>query len=137
MKWNLHHVNLNVFDMDATRSFYLDALQLEQGKAHTIGTSFGDMGVDDSNLLCVGEENAGIHLLKPLADFAKRTGLAINPAVGGHTAIQVEDIREVIRRLDEAKIFYSYARDHAMPGIHQLYVYDPSGNLIEINQAMS
>jgi hypothetical protein len=46
----------------------------------------------------------------------------------------VPDIEAVKRRLEAAGIVYSDAGVYAMKGVHQIYVYDPSKNVIEINQ---
>ena len=61
-------------------------------------------------------------------------GLDHNPTIGGHVAITVPDIDVVKRRLDAAGIQYSDAGRYAMVGFHQIYLYDPSMNLIEVNQ---
>ena len=39
-----------------------------------------------------------------------------------------------MKRMDDAGILYSDAKVYAMPGMHQIYVYDPNTNMIEINQ---
>ena len=49
-------------------------------------------------------------------------------------AIEVEDLKGVLRRLDAAGIPYSDAGVFAIPGVWNVYVEDPEGNLLEINQ---
>ena len=39
-----------------------------------------------------------------------------------------------MRRMDEAGVPYSDAGVYAMPGMHQIYAFDPHANMIEINQ---
>lgn len=134
MKWALHHANLQVYDIEESIAFYRDILGLEVGAPHTIGSSFADLGVNETNLAVIGDGNKGLHLLKPLPDFSERTGTPINSAIGGHTAIEVEDLARVKRNLESRGIFHADRGDWAMPGVYQVYVYDPSGNLIELNQ---
>ncbi len=66
----------------------------------------------------------------------KNNGFFHNPVIGGHFAITVPDLAAVQKRLDEAGIVYSYGGQYAMSGVLNLYVYDPSMNMIEINQIM-
>lgn len=134
MKWSIHHVTLQTHDVAESERFYRDILGLENGEPHTIGTGTSDMEISNRILAVVGDGNRGLHLLTPQPFFARQSGMAINPAVGGHVAIGVDDIEGVKRRLDEAGIFYEDAGEHAAPGWSQIYLYDPSGNLIEINQ---
>ena len=39
-------------------------------------------------------------------------------------------------KLDEEKILYSDAKVYAMPGFHQIYLYDNNANMLEINEAV-
>jgi catechol 2,3-dioxygenase-like lactoylglutathione lyase family enzyme len=135
MSWSIHHVTLQTHDVQESARFYREVLGLESGGAtHSIGTGSSNMEINDKVLAVVGEGNRGLHLLTPHPSFARQSGMAINPAMGGHVAIAVDDIDAVKRRLDEAGIFYEDAGEHAVPGWSQIYLYDPSGNLIEINQ---
>lgn len=136
MKWFLHHVTLPTHDVPETRQFYADILGLDSETGHSIGTGTSEMEINDDILAVVGEANRGLHLLKPQPFFARESGMHINPAMGGHVAIGVEDIEGVKKRLDAAGVFYEDAGEHAAPGWKQIYLYDPSGNLIEINETV-
>ena len=98
----------------------------------------GNFSIDPNELavLDLGSENRGLHVIRPDAGFGQRNGFAHNPSIGGHPAFRVPDIHAVMRRLQEAGIVYSDAGTYAMTGYHQVYVYDPSFNLIEINQRL-
>ena len=78
--------------------------------------------------------NNGLHIVKPVPRFAKDNGLFHNPTIGGHVAITVPDLEVVKRRLEAAGVLFSDAGQYAMLGYRQIYLYDPSMNLIEINQ---
>ncbi len=79
-------------------------------------------------------DNAGLHLIQPDPEFARKNHLDHNPSIGGHVALQVDDLDAVIQRLDAAGIPYSLTGTFAIPGMRHLYCYDPSMNLIEINE---
>jgi catechol 2,3-dioxygenase-like lactoylglutathione lyase family enzyme len=134
MKWSIHHVTLQTHDIAESARFYRDLLGLENGRPHTIGTGTSDMEISSQTLAVVGDGNRGLHLLTPHPHFARQAGMSINPAMGGHVAISVDDIAAVKRRLDAEGIFYEDAGEHAAPGWKQIYLYDPSGNLIEVNE---
>ena len=89
------------------------------------------MGAD--RLALFGTENRGIHIVRPDSRFQQRHGFAHNPTIGGHFAINVPDADVVKSRLEEAGYEVSDAGVYAMAGIRQLYVWDPSYNLVEIN----
>ena len=79
-------------------------------------------------------ENSGLHLIAPEPEFARKNGLDHNPSIGGHVAFQVDNLDAVINRLKAAGIPFSLTGTFAIPGMRHLYVYDPSMNLIEINE---
>ena len=60
-----------------------------------------------------------------------------NPTVGGHFAISVQELDVITAKLEAAGIPYSDAGVYAMNGVRQIYVYDPSFNIIEINQTVT
>ncbi|HTV71283.1 MAG TPA: VOC family protein [Rhizobiaceae bacterium] len=134
MNWSIHHVTLETHDIKVARHFYGEVLGLKNGAPHTIGTGTGDMEINDKVLAVIGDGNRGLHLLTPHPHFARDSGFSINPAMGGHVAINVDDIEAVKKRLDAEGVFYQDAGEHAAPGWSQIYLYDPSGNLIEVNQ---
>ena len=50
--------------------------------------------------------------------------------------LTVEDLDAVTARLDAAGMLYTDAGPYAMAGLRQVYVYDPSMNLVELNQVV-
>ena len=57
-----------------------------------------------------------------------------------HEELRKEEIIKKLElhpsRLDKEKILYSDAKVYAMPGFHQIYLYDINANMLEINQAV-
>ena len=52
----------------------------------------------------------------------------------GHIAFRTDDIAAFKKRLDEKGIPYSDYGSWAMNGWHQIFFYDPDGNVIEVHQ---
>lgn len=133
--WILHHVNLQAHDVRETIAFFVDIAGMTEGK-WIAPPDMGDFSIDPNELavLTLGGDNRGLHIIRPDAGFGYRNGFAHNPSIGGHPAFRVPDIHAVMSRLDDAGTVYSDAGTYAMTGYHQVYVFDPAYNLIEINQ---
>lgn len=135
MAWMLHHINLPALDVRETRAFLRDVVGLVEGR-WIYPDRPGELHHDDDSIAYFGIENRGLHVVRSVASFASDNGFMHNPTVGGHFAISVTDLAAVQQRLDQASIPHSDAGVYAMAGIHQIYVYDPSFNVIEVNQAV-
>lgn len=135
MDWSIHHVNIQAHDVKATAAFLRDVIGLPPGE-WTYPDRPGELHHRDDTIAYFGTGNRGIHVVKPIPTFARDNGFIHNPTVGGHPAITVPDVKAVMARLDAAGIPYSDAGTYAMKGVHQIYVYDPSMNVIEINQVV-
>lgn len=141
MSWAIHHVNLPAPDVRASAAFYRDVLGMAEG-AWTFPPAgqVGHISADPARLTLFSGAtaaqgaNAGLHLIAPEPAFARRNGLDHNPSIGGHVAIQVDDLDAVMARLKAAGIAFSYAPTFAIPGMRHVYVYDPAMNLLEINE---
>ena len=133
MEWMLHHVNVPAHDVGDTAAFLRDVIGLPEGN-WTYPETVGELHHDDGGLAYFGIENRGLHVVRSIPSFSRDNGFFHNPTIGGHFAISVPDVEEVKERLEEAGVLVSDAGVYAMAGIHQIYCYDPSFNLIEINQ---
>jgi catechol 2,3-dioxygenase-like lactoylglutathione lyase family enzyme len=143
MNWSIHHVNLAATDVRKTAKFYAAILGMQETAwvfppADQTGaipndparlTLFPDHGAGDP-------QNRGLHLIQPDPTFARRNNLDHNPSIGGHVAINVPDLDAVMARLREAGVPYSYTPTYAIEGMRHIYVYDPSMNLLEINEVI-
>jgi hypothetical protein len=98
----------------------------------------GDFSIDPSELaiLPLSNNNRGLHVIKPDDGFGYRNNFAHNPSIGGHPAFTINDLSILTAKLDKEKILYSDAKVYAMPGFHQIYLYDINANMLEINQAV-
>ena len=77
-----------------------------------------------------------VHLAERDLGVGFRTGQAINPLDRGHLAFRTDDIAAVRRRLEEKGIPYSDYGTWAMSGWHQIFFYDPEGNVVEVHQVI-
>jgi len=57
-----------------------------------------------------------------------------NPVERGHVAFRTDDIAAFKKRLEDKGIAYSDFGTWAMNGWHQIFFYDPDGNIIEVHQ---
>lgn len=135
--WRIHHVNLEVPDVREAAGFFAEIAGIAEGPWRA-PASRGDFSIDPAALasLPLGDDNSGLHLVRADAGFALRNRFAHNPTVGGHPAFCVPDVLAVKRRLLAAGHVVSDAGVYAMAGMHQIYVYDPATNMIEVNQVV-
>lgn len=133
MTWFLHHVNLPAPDVRREAAFLSDVLGLREGR-WIYPDRPGELHHDDRSIAYFGIENRGLHVVRPIPTFAKDNGFLHNPTVGGHFAVAVPDLAAVMARLAAAGVPYTDAGVYAMAGVHQVYCFDPSFNVIEINQ---
>lgn len=135
MAWSIHHVNLEARNVPETARFYTEILGMSLG-AWAFPETRGYLPGDPDKLALLGdgrEGHTGLHLIAPDPEFATKNDMAHNPSIGGHVAIQVDDLEGVIARLTAAGIPHSATGEFAIPGLRHVYVEDPEGNLLEIN----
>ncbi len=109
----VHHVSINVDDVDAALAFYVGTLGLEQ-RADRPDLGFGGAWLDAG-----GQQ---VHLIV--------AGVPQNQ--GQHFALQVGDLAATIGELREAGVVVS---DEVRIGTgRQAFTSDPAGNLVELHQ---
>ena len=109
----VHHVSINVSDVDEALRFYVDVLGL------TPRTDRPDFGFGGAWLDVGGQQ---VHLIEA----------APPPNVGQHFAVQVGDLAAVIDELRGRDIKVSDASPVGT-GL-QAFLSDPSGNVVELHQ---
>lgn len=135
MRWSIHHVNVCSPSVSKTRWFLTDLLGLTEGVwDYPDKDQMGEVGHASDTIAYYGTGNRGIHAVRPIATFPVDNGLMHNPTIGGHVAITIPSVHDLTIALDKASIPYSDAGIYAMKGVHQVYVYDPSWNVIEFNE---
>ncbi len=133
--WGIHHVNLEACDVREAVAFYVEVASMSEGRWQAPAAA-GDVIIDSSQvaLLSLGDFNRGIHIVRADPTFQNRYGFSHNPTIGGHPAFSVRDVHSVKARLELDRILVSDAKVYAMNRTYQIYLHDPSANMIEVNQ---
>jgi glyoxylase I family protein len=109
----LHHVSINVSDVDAARDFYTRVLGLTE-RADRPDFSFGGAWLDAG-----GQQ---VHLIEA----------EVPPELGQHFALAVTDLDAVVGELRALGVAVTDPVPVG-PG-HQAFVTDPAGNRVELQQ---
>jgi catechol 2,3-dioxygenase-like lactoylglutathione lyase family enzyme len=109
----VHHVSINVEDVDAALRFYTDVLGL------TRRDDRHELGIDGAWLDAGGQQ---VHLI----------GAPPPPNVGQHFALRVDDLDATIDELRDRGIEVSDSM--AVGTGRQAFLQDPSGNTVELHQ---
>ncbi len=117
---NLNHLLIRARDVNATRDFYRDVLGLEQGARPPFPFKGYWMYIGD---------RAVVHLAEREPDAEGDDTGAID-----HIAFEAAGLKEMLEKLDDLGIA---ARNRKVPGqgLHQVFVTDPDGVMIELNYA--
>ena len=132
MKLELHHINLSTRDVKELERFYKDILfldiqtedlpTLEKKKGYSGDVSF------------VGDGKVQMHLAQKDLSVNFKTGHFINPVEKGHIAYRTDDIEAFKKHLEEKNVDFTDWGDIGVSGWHQIFFYDPDGNIIEVHQ---
>jgi len=134
MKLTLHHINLSTDKVAEMDGFYRDILGLarETQGLPTLDKTKGYAG----DVAFVTDGHVQTHLAQRdvLAGF--KTGHIVNAVSRGHIAYRTDDLAGFKAHLDEQGIPYSDWGHTAVAGWHQIFFYDPDGNVIEVHQVL-
>lgn len=136
MSWTIHHVNLAAHDVRKTASFFESILGMEETRLDLVAGQAGRPSDPDHLAYFPEEKPRSIHIARPDPEFARDRNMWLNPTVGGHLALRVDDMDAVKRNLDALLWPYYDAGEFAVPGIRNIYFFDPSMNMIEVNQPL-
>ncbi len=133
MKLTLHHINLATEDVGRMDAFYRDVLGLktEDEGLPTLEKKQGYAG--DVSFVTDGAIQMHLAQKDVLAGF--NSGQTVNPVSHGHIAYRTDDIAAFKAHLEAQGIPYSDWGNRAVAGWHQIFFYDPDGNVIEVHQA--
>jgi catechol 2,3-dioxygenase-like lactoylglutathione lyase family enzyme len=139
MGWTICHVNLAAHDVREASEWYtgvFGSLGMEETKLDVVAGQSGRPS--DKQHLAYFEDGTSrsIHIAKPDAEYARERGMWINPTAGGHLAIRVDDVEAVKAALDARKWTYYDAGEFAVNSRYSLYLFDPSWNMLEVNQPL-
>jgi glyoxylase I family protein len=112
----VHHVSINVDDVDAAVAFYVDVLGLVPRQDRP-----ADIGVDGVWLDAGGQQ---VHLIHAPAPTAR----------GQHFALLVDDLDTAVDELRAREV--NVSEPAPVGRSRQSFLNDPAGNLIELHQAV-
>ena len=132
MKLELHHINLSTQDVKKLETFYKDILFLDtqSDDLPTLEKKKGYSG----DVSFVGDGKVQMHLAQKDLSVNFKTGHFINPVEKGHIAYRTDDIEAFRKHLKENNIEFTDWGDIGVSGWHQIFFYDPDGNIIEVHQ---
>ena len=132
MKLELHHINLSTQDVKKLETFYKDILFLDtqSDDLPTLEKKKGYSG----DVSFVGDGKVQMHLAQKDLSVNFKTGHSINPVEKGHIAYRTDDIEAFKNHLKENNIEFTDWGDIGVSGWHQIFFYDPDGNIIEVHQ---
>ena len=134
MKLELHHINLSTQDVKKLETFYKDILFLDtqSDDLPTLEKKKGYSG----DVSFVGDGKVQMHLAQKDLSVNFKTGHFINPVEKGHIAYRTDDIEAFKKHLKENNIEFTDWGDIGVSGWHQIFFYDPDGNVIEVHQKL-
>ena len=132
MKIELHHINLSTQDVKKLETFYKDILFLDtqSDDLPTLEKKKGYSG----DVSFVGDGKVQMHLAQKDLSVNFKTGHSINPVEKGHIAYRTDDIEAFKNHLKENNIEFTDWGNIGVSGLHQIFFYDPDGNIIEVHQ---
>ena len=132
MKLELHHINLSTQDVKKLQTFYKDILFLDT-QSEDLPTLEKKKGYS-GDVSFVGDGKVQMHLAQKDLSVNFKTGHFINPVEKGHIAYRTDDIDAFKNHLKENNIEFTDWGDIGVSGWHQIFFYDPDGNIIEVHQ---
>ena len=132
MKLTLHHINLSTQQVEEMDKFYRDVMGLaaETDGLPVLEKTKGYAG----DVAFVSDGAIQVHLATRDIEAGFRTGLIVNPVSRGHIAYRSDDLAAFKAHLETKGIPYSDWGERAVNGWHQIFFYDPDGNVIEVHQ---
>ena len=132
MKLELHHINLSTRDVKELERFYKDILFLDT-QTEDLPTLEKKKGYS-GDVSFVGDGKVQMHLAQKDLSVNFKTRHFINPVEKGHIAYRTDDIEAFKKHLEENNVDFTDWGDIGVSGWHQIFFYDPDGNIIEVHQ---
>ena len=133
MKARLHHINLSTEKVEEMDAFYREVLGLE-ATDEDVPALRNDEGVYAGDVAFVSDGHMHLHIARKDVQAGFPTGQLVNPVMKGHVAYRTDDLAAFKAHLEAEGVPYADWGDSAVAGWHQIYFYDPEGNVIEVHQ---
>ncbi|MCV6586011.1 MAG: VOC family protein [Marinibacterium sp.] len=133
MKLWLHHVNVVSHDVPGLDRFYRDVMGMGDERPENLPRQDKTNGYA-GDVAFVTDGQIQMHLAERDIGAGFRTGQIVNPVARGHIAFRTDDLDAFRAHLDAKGIPYSDWGGIATADWHQIFFYDPDGNVIEVHQ---
>ena len=132
-----HHINYVSKNVDELNNFYTKIMGLNTLPAQNFirtgaTTEFGY----DGTIKFVTDGQMQMHLAEKGLTIAAKNNRHINPVERGHIAFRTDNIDEFKDILDREGVLYADYGTTFSQEWHQVFFYDPEGNVIEVHQVM-
>tara|TARA_S200000501_G_scaffold102663_1_gene96179 strand:- start:218 stop:631 length:414 start_codon:yes stop_codon:yes gene_type:complete len=135
MKLEFHHINFVSKDVDELNNFYKNILQMdsisENDFPRTVATNKTGY---NGKIKFVTEGKIQMHLAEKDLNAAIQNKRHINPVERGHIAFRTDNLKEFIKLLKKNKINFADYGTTFSAEWHQIFFYDPEGNIVEVHQ---
>lgn len=136
MKLTLHHINLATENVERMERFYRDVLGLDP-VIDGLPVLEKDRGYS-GNVAFAGarshSDTIQFHLAQKDIHAGFNAGQQVNPVSRGHIAFRTDDLAAFKKHLEDKGVPYSDWGNAAVETWHQIFFYDPDGNVIEVHQ---
>ena len=135
MKLEFHHINYVTRNVDKLNNFYKNILQMDSiSEENFKRTKATESNGYNGKIKFVTEGKIQMHLAEKNLDIASLNKKHINPVERGHIAFRTDNLEEFISILKKNKINYADYGTTFSAEWHQIFFYDPEGNIIEVHQ---
>ena len=135
MKLEFHHINIVSKNVDELNNFYKNILQMDSiSETDFPRTKATKSSGYNGKIKFVTEGKVQMHLAERDFDVAKQNNRHINPVERGHIAFRTDNLEEFIKILEKNKINYADYGTTFSAEWHQIFFYDPEGNIVEVHQ---
>jgi len=125
----LHHVNVPALSLERMARFYTHVLGLQPFVPER-----ADPSVEFGTRFLEGAAGQ-VHLTPPNPTLLFGNGMPVNPLLRGHLAFRAPDIDRMKDQLRRTNTPFADYGEWAIRGWHQLFLFDPEGNVIEVHAA--
>ena len=137
MKLEFHHINFVSDDVGKLHRFYTDVLGLSDIPISSFPRPKATTRSGyDGKIRFATDGSMQMHLAERDLTVAKKNGKEINPVERGHIAFRTDDIVGFMASLNKKGVIYADYGTTFAKEWHQIFFYDPEGNIIEVHQAV-
>ncbi len=131
---SFHHVNLTSAQVPAMTEFYRSVLEIDEKTSGAAASRMTDEYAAPVTFLDSG--GVELHLATMDLEVGHRLKQAVNPLARGHIAFRTQDLAAVKANLEKHGVPYSDYGVWSIANWHQIFFYDPAGNVVEVHEVV-